>query len=98
MTYRNRALLDLAHDAPCFADFFHECGGWQGCDPAHSDSSIFGRGFSHKSDDCFFASMCNAAHRMLDTMERDEKFYAWLRAYAQTQTWLWENKKLMVAK
>lgn len=98
MTYRNRKLLDLAHTAPCFADFPHQCGGWQGCDPAHSDSSIFGRGHGHKSDDCFFASLCNSAHRMLDLMPREEKLFTWLRAYSKTQTYLWENKLIQVAK
>lgn len=98
MTYRNRKLLDLAHSAPCFADFSHDCQGWQGCDPAHSDSSIFGRGAGHKSHDFAFASLCNTAHKMLDFMEREEKFYAWLHAYVKTQEYLWENKLIGVMK
>src|SRR5687768_14111294 len=98
VTYRNRKLLDLAHDAPCFADFPHECHGWQGCDPAHSDSQMFGRGHGHKTHDWAFASLCNTAHRMLDGMEREEGFYAWLRAFIKTQTYLWENGKVKVVK
>lgn len=98
MTFRSRKLLDLAHDMPCQADFLHQCGSWQGCEPAHSDSHIFGRGHGHKSADFAFASLCHTAHMMLDGMEREEKFFAWLRAYAKTQAWLWENKKVGVMK
>jgi hypothetical protein len=98
MTYRNRKLLDLAHEAPCFADFPHQCGGWEGCDPAHSDSSIFGRGIGHKTPDWAYASMCHTAHMIHSRMEREEKFYAWLRAFKATYDYLWENKLIMVAK
>ncbi len=98
MTYRNRKLLDLAHTAPCFADFEHRCGGWEGCDPAHADSQMFGRGHGHKSHDCFFASMCHESHMMLETMDRDEGYYAWLRAYVATQVYLWTNGLVKVAK
>lgn len=98
MTYRNRKLLDLAHTAPCFADFYHECGGWQGCDPAHSDSQLFGRGHGHKSHDWAIAFLCNAAHKALDCMSREEKKATWLRAFVKTQTYLWENGLVKVAK
>ena len=97
MSYRNRKLLNLAHDAPCFAGFEHKCEGWQGCDPAHSDSSIFGRGHTHKSHDFAFAAMCHTAHMMLDTFDRDLKFMEWLRAYVKTQLYLWENGKIKVS-
>lgn len=98
MTYRNRKLLDLAHTAPCMADFQHECGGWQGCDPAHSDWSMFGRGHGHKSNDWAFAFMCNSSHKMLDTMRRELKRMEWLRAFVKTQNWLWENGHLRIVK
>lgn len=97
MSYRNRRLLDLAHDAPCFADFDHVCYGYMGCDPAHSDSSIFGRGHGHKSHDFAFAALCNNAHKMLDSLSREDKFHTWLRAYVKTQEWLWTNGKLRVS-
>lgn len=98
MTYRNRSLLDLAHQAPCFADFPHECHGWQGCDPAHSDSQIFGRGHGHKSNDWAVAFLCNTAHKMLDFMDREDKQATWLRAFVKTQNYLWESGKLKVVK
>lgn len=98
MTHRDRRLLDLAHEAPCFADFPHECYEYLGCDPAHSDSQMFGRGGWHKSSDWAHASMCNTAHKMLDSMEREEKFFAWLRAFVKTQDYYWENKLIKVVK
>lgn len=98
MTYRNRRLLDLAHTSPCFADFPHQCTAYLGCDPAHSDSSIFGRGIGHKTHDFAFASLCRTAHQEISTFERDEKFYEWLRAYVKTQEYLWTNGLIKVSK
>lgn len=98
MTYRDRKLLDLAHEMPCFAAFPHECYAYLGCDPAHSDSSIFGRGIGHKTHDWAYAAMCNTAHSMLATFDREQKSSEWLRAFVKTQTYLWENKLIKVAK
>lgn len=98
MTFRSRKLLNLAHtDTFCRADFEHVCTGWQGCEPAHSDSHLFGRGAGHKSADWATAHLCHNAHMALDTMERDEGFYAWLRAYIATQNYLWDEGKVRVA-
>lgn len=102
MTYRNRSLLDLAHDMPCCYEEQHDCNAHLGCVPMHSDSHIFGRGGWHKSHDFAFASGCPNAHAILtakvgDEMKREIKFYAWLRAYVKTWIWLWENGKLRVA-
>ncbi len=96
MTYRNRKLLDLAHNMPCMATFDHQCFGYLGCDPAHSDSNIFGRGINHKSNDFAFAAMCNNSHKMLDTFDKELKFFEWLRAYVKTQEYLWENELIKV--
>lgn len=102
MTYRNRKLLDLAHDAPCFVDEPHKCNDFDGCVPMHADSSIFGRGGWHKSHDFAFASGCPNAHALItakvgDDMERERKFYIWLRAHVRTWEWLWENGKVRLA-
>src|SRR4051812_9154506 len=101
MTHRSKSFTDMAHTAPCFADFPHECSSFMGCEPAHSDSHIFGRGIGHKSNDHACAFMCGVAHRMLTAsvggseMTRDEKFFNWLRAYAKTQNWLWETGRIL---
>jgi hypothetical protein len=68
VTYRNRRLLNLAHECPCTAQFSHYCTQYQGVEPAHSDQQIFGRGHGHKSHDFAFAAMCHTAHLMLDSM------------------------------
>lgn len=97
MTFRSRQLLNLAHTMPCCARFPHDCTGYQGCDPAHSDSQIFGRGHGHKSADWAFAAMCHVAHLQLDTFTREQKQAEWLIAYVATQNWLWENGRVKVA-
>ena len=98
MTYRNRKLLDLAHSMPCMAEFDHECFGYMGCDPAHSDSYVFGRGMGHKSHDFAFAALCNPAHQMLDLFcDKELKEAEWLRAYVKTQVYLWENGLIRVS-
>lgn len=99
MTYRNRNLLDLAHAMPCMAEFDHQCYGYLGCDPAHSDSYVFGRGSGHKSHDFAFAAMCNNAHMMLDKFYNKElKEAEWLRAYVKTQEYLWRTGMIKVSK
>ena len=97
MTYRNRSLLNLAHDCPCMATFQHPCSEYQGVEPAHSDQQIFGRGHGHKSHDFAFAAMCHTAHMMLDTFEREQKQTEWLIAYVKTQEYLWTNEMIAVA-
>ena len=90
LTFRSRKLLDLAHTMPCQAKFPHQCWArFSGSEPAHSDSQMFGRGFSHKSGDMFFAALCHNAHVELDTFDREAKQAEWLRAYIATQEHLW---------
>lgn len=96
MTFRSRRLLDLAHSMPCMAKFEHACTGWQGCEPAHSDSLMFGRGNSHKSSDWAFAAMCHTAHMALDTFDREAKQAEWLRAFISTQEHLWTEGLIIV--
>lgn len=98
MTFRSRSLLDLSHDMPCQATFPHECNDSQGCEPAHSDQQMWGRGFSHKSHDFAFASMCHTAHMMLDTFDRETKQAEWLRAYIKTWLYIWENGLVTINK
>lgn len=98
MTFRSRALLDLAHISPCQAKFTHDCTQYQGVEPAHSDSQKYGRGHGHKSHDFAHAAMCHTSHMMLDTFDRETKQAEWERAYIATQSWYWENGYLMVNK
>lgn len=101
MTYRNRVLLDLAHVMPCCADFEHECNAYNGVEPMHCDSHIFGRGGWHKSHDFAFAAGCRNAHKILtakvnDSLSREQKFFDWLRSYVKTWLWLWENERVRI--
>jgi hypothetical protein len=102
VTFRSRALLDLAHEAPCMASFRHQCTGHLGCEPAHSDSQIHGRGFGHKAADWAVAFMCHEAHRAISAVinpqfDRAQKQAEWYLAHVRTLNWLFENGKLKVA-
>ena len=102
MTYRNRKLLDIAHGMPCMAKFPHKCTQHLGCEPAHSDMQIFGRGHGHKAPDWAFAAMCHNAHQEIDpklapAFDRDQRHTEWMRAYVATMNWLFENELLEVA-
>lgn len=108
MTYRNRKLLDLAHEVPCKAQFKHDCTGAYVQDnglylsiPAHSNRSIFGRGGWHKSPDNFFAAVCPPAHDLIDGRaggwDKETKDAEWLRAYVATQVHLWAEGLVKVA-
>lgn len=96
MTYRSRTLLDLAHYIPCRATFEHDCNGHQGCEPAHSDSHVFGRGAGHKAHDFAYAAICHNAHRIISArvgsdLDREQKESDWMRAYVATLEWVWEH-------
>lgn len=98
MTYRNRKLLDLAHDMPCMASFAHECQGLSV--PCHSNEHLWGRGFSHKAPDWAYAAMCPVAHDYVDGRRggwaKSSKHAEWLFAYIKTQNYLWENGLIKV--
>lgn len=102
MTFRNRKLLNLAHDIPCQAKFPHECNDHLGSHPMHSNWQIWGRGAGHKAPDWAFAAGCGNAHKIIDPglnpqMDREQRETEWLKAYVGTQNWLWENEKVKIA-
>ena len=97
MTYRNRKLLDAIHDLPCMAKFSHVCTQHLSVVPAHSDLLEHGRGAFHKAADWAVAAMCDAAHKALDLMEREQKEREWRIAHKRTMDWLFENEVVRVA-
>ena len=97
MTFRSRKLLDKIHDLPCMARFKHDCTEYQGVEPAHSDSQLYGRGHGHKASDWAVAAMCHTSHMMLDTFDRETKQAEWTFAHVDTQEWLWSNEIAKVA-
>jgi ferredoxin len=91
MTYRNRALLDLAYQLPCTLKIPGVCEGGNG-EPAHANLMQMGKGKSIKAHDCYYASACRACHRELDqgkNLSRDERTEVWMRGYIETQRLLW---------
>lgn len=98
--HRNRKLLDALRELPCTADFPHDCRGQ--IVACHANDAIFGRGFAYKTPDHFTAAMCKDAHDIIDGRKggwsKDDKRYAWLRAYVRTQNLLWDGGLIEVAR
>ena len=96
MTYRNRRLLDLAHEAPCMLMIAD-----RGCSrdpsvPCHSDSLEDGRGVGHKSHDCLAVPGCPDCHGLFTRarLGREEYERVHARALKRYIVWLWENNKV----
>ena len=98
MTYRNRKLLDVAHEAPCMLLL-----GVPGCGadksvPCHSDLLRHDRGAGHKSHDLFAVSGCPACHAAFTPAHLGREVYehVWIGAFERYTVWLWENEKVKV--
>lgn len=88
--YRNRSLLDLAHDLhDCTAQIEGVCQGYSpdGLEPAHSNQSRHGKGMSIKAHDCFHAAICHSCHVEIDQghkLSREERAEVWQKAHERT--------------
>lgn len=98
-THRNRKLLDLAWEAPCFLQL-----GTVGCGnhpsvPVHSDMLRHGRGVGHKSADLFAVAGCPACHAVFTRARWGRSGYEalWQEAFEKYQLYLWESGKVKVA-
>jgi len=98
MTYRNRAHLDLARQAPrCFG-----CGAFNRGDVVAAHANHVDKGMGLKAPDWAWAalgSLCGC-HPRLDQgsdMTREERRDFWFRAFVETQNWLWNAGLLVVA-
>ena len=89
MTYRNRALLNLAHKL----NTCPLCGKYSmdGLEPAHSDSSRHGKGMGHKASDVFHAAICHDCHTLLPNLDRNTRELTWSRAFEATMLAYFEN-------
>lgn len=98
MTYRNRALLDLADGAPCSAP---GCGCRDGTVVAcHANLIEYAKGTGIKAHDWAIAFLCGRCHYELDngrSMTKAEKYEFFHRAALRTFGWLLETGKLKVA-
>lgn len=96
--YVNKKLTDLAHEAPCMAQFPHTCNGPSV--PAHDNSLSGGHGAGLKSHDYRHAAVCPAAHDLIDGRaggwSLEEKRAEWDRAYIATWHYYWTNGKVTV--
>ena len=96
MTHRNRALLDLCHEAPCLLlPGQHECLGAPS-EPCHSDMIRHGRGEHHKSHDCFAVPGCHNAHLAFTRANFGKEGYhaAWVEAMERWILYLWVSGKI----
>jgi len=96
MTHRNRALLDLCHEAPCFLLLGFEGCGRDASVPAHSDMIRHGRGKDHKSHDCFAVPGCPVCHEHFKRSELGPDGYheAWTAAMERWILYLWVSGKI----
>ncbi len=104
--FRSRSLLDCAHS-------IHACMNCaeyveSGCEPAHSNQQIHGKGQSIKASDCYFAALCHRCHAWLDSGmspdptgrymgDREDKQAMWRAAFDRTLLTLWEKGMVKVA-
>lgn len=98
--YRNRKLLDVAHDAPCMLQVEGVCrSGVYPSVPCHSNMLRHGRGFSSKSHDAYAVAGCPPCHAWLDTgkASREEKETAFMAGLERYLLWLFRNEKVKVA-
>ena len=98
MTHRNRALLDVAHEAPCFLHLAVPCGDNPSV-PCHSDMLRHGRGAGHKSHDALAVPGCPNCHAQFTRQHLGREGYelVWAHAFEKYTVWLWENGKVRTA-
>ncbi len=103
MIYRDRKLLDLAHQVTeCQLQLPGVCQGHSahGCEPAHSNQQRHGKGMSHKAEDIFHVAACHACHAELDQGRRftkEQKRDFWQDGWERTITIYFKNGWLKVA-
>ncbi len=98
MTYRNRQLLDLAHEAPCFLNLAQTCGRFPSV-PCHSDLQKHGRGIGHKSADLFAIAACPDCHALFTRahLGREGYYEVWRNGFENYQLWLWTTGRVRTA-
>ena len=95
MIYRNKLILDLAHESPC-----QGCGAIDGTVCAsHSNQQRDGKGTGIKANDYRVAYLCNTCHFEIDNgnkLSREERKEKWEEAHRATIGWLFTNGHLKV--
>lgn len=99
MIYRNRKLLDIAHEAPCMLQIHGVCTGDRHPRvPAHSDQLRHGRGVGLRSHDCFAVAGCVQCHAAFTRANLGKVIYneVWAGAFERYVLWCWTNEKIGV--
>lgn len=98
--YRNRKLLDLAHEVTQCMFQLEVCQGVSpsGCEHAHSNSSKSGKGFGMKSADDQHVASCPACHRFYDANKLPRDKAVEIFNNARTRTFLYYEKMGWLAK
>lgn len=96
MTYRNRALLDLARGAPCMFCLPGCDGGGATSVWVHSDQQAHGKGKGIKADDFFGAPGCANCHAMLPNLTRLHREEAMQAAMEGAWAWMWREGLIQV--
>jgi len=97
-SYRNRKLLDLAHEAPCMLQLGEAGCGNNLSSACHSDLLEHGRGVGLKSHDWAAVPGCPACHARFtrEHLGLVEYKAVWQKAHDRYQDWLWRNNKIKV--
>lgn len=92
MSYRDRTLLDLAHNAPCFLQLARTCGNYPSV-PCHSDMLRHGRGVGHKSKAIFAVAGCPDCHSLFTREKLGRAGYerVWIEAHEKYLAYLWDH-------
>ncbi len=105
MNYRNRKLLDLAHNIARCTNCDAFC---SGCEPAHENGVEAGKGFGIKAHDNRHAALCHACHAWYDQGRgsdptgcydgtKPDKADMWNRAHKRTFDLYWGQGWLKLA-
>lgn len=103
MNFRNRRLLDLAHEInECTLQVPGVCRGYtpEGCEPVHANWSEYGKGGALKAHDPYFAAGCHCCHVEIDQGRRlsgEERKEYWRRGFERTVLLLWQHELVRVA-
>jgi hypothetical protein len=98
--YRNRKLLDLCHNAPCFLLIDRVCrSGVNPSVPCHSNHQRHGRGKDNKAHDCFTVPGCPECHYWLDfgPATREDKDQAFMAGLERWLLHLWRRELIKLA-
>jgi hypothetical protein len=99
MTFRSRALLNLAQDVPhCMS-----CGRYNDGTvvAAHCNEQVAGKGMGIKASDSAVAFVCGRCHDEIDNRTgKESREYVqsmWRRAFYKTLDWMWSSGKVRVS-